>query len=171
MFEKIGLFDEDLVRNQDDEFNLRLIRKGGKILFVPDIISYYYARVSLKQLWRTYAQYGYYKPLVAQKVGGVLTCRQMVPSVLIGILVFTGFLSFLNKYFLGLFLFTGGFYAVSNLSFSLIISIKNNNFKLLPFLASSYIVLHFSYGLGYLKGIWDFIIRNKHLNKQVRICI
>jgi len=43
VFEKIGLFDENLVRNQDDEFNFRLIKNGGKILLVPDIISYYYA--------------------------------------------------------------------------------------------------------------------------------
>ena len=48
VFEKIGLFDEDLVRNQDDELNVRLQRNGGKILLVPEIVSYYYARDSLE---------------------------------------------------------------------------------------------------------------------------
>ncbi|GJQ23461.1 MAG: hypothetical protein HBSAPP01_12510 [Candidatus Brocadia sapporoensis] len=40
VFQRIGLFDEDLVRNQDDEFNLRLTKNGGKLLLVPDIVSY-----------------------------------------------------------------------------------------------------------------------------------
>jgi len=65
IFDKIGFFDEDLVRNQDDEFNLRLIKNGGKILLVPDIFSYRYARNSLGKLWRMYFQYGYFKPLLS----------------------------------------------------------------------------------------------------------
>ena len=36
VFEKNGFFDEDLIRNQDDEFNLRLIKNGGKVLLAPD---------------------------------------------------------------------------------------------------------------------------------------
>lgn len=67
VFDRIGLFDEDLVRNQDDEFNLRLIKNGGKILLGPDIISYYYARDSIHKLWKMYFQYGYFKPSVAKK--------------------------------------------------------------------------------------------------------
>ena len=35
VFDRIGLFDEELVRNQDDELNLRLIKHGGRILLSP----------------------------------------------------------------------------------------------------------------------------------------
>lgn len=49
VFDKVGLFDEELVRNQDDEFNLRLTRSGGKILLTPSMKSYYYSRSSLKK--------------------------------------------------------------------------------------------------------------------------
>ena len=46
VFEKIGLFDEELVRDQDDEFNYRLRAAGGKILLSPNIKSLYTVRSS-----------------------------------------------------------------------------------------------------------------------------
>jgi len=83
VFDRIGGFDEELVRNQDDEFNLRLLRRGGRLLLVPAVASRYYARASLGQLARMYYQYGLYKPLVIRKVGAVMTVRQVVPAVFV----------------------------------------------------------------------------------------
>ena len=168
VFDKIGLFDEDLVRNQDDEFNLRLIKNGGKILLVPDIISYYYARDSIYKLWKLYFQYGYFKPLVAKKVGGILTWRQIVPASFIGSLILALLLSFFSSVFFWLFLFILGLYTTVNFSISLIISIKKKELRLLPFLMVSFITLHFSYGFGYIKGIWDFIVFKKYLRKKIK---
>jgi len=166
VFGKIGLFDEELVRNQDDEFNLRLIRNGGKILLVPEIISYYYGRDSLAKLWKMYYQYGYFKPLVAQKVGAILTWRQLIPSVFVGSLILTGLLSFFSDYFLWLFLLIVVFYLSANLAFSISIAFKGG-LKLLPVLPIAFVTLHFSYGLGYLKGIWDFMILKRHLRRKI----
>jgi hypothetical protein len=83
LFERIGGFDPELVRNQDDELNGRIIRAGGRILLLPDLIVDYFTRSSLAQLGRMYFQYGYYKPLVVRKLGGVPTVRQLVPAGLI----------------------------------------------------------------------------------------
>ncbi len=83
VFDRIGLFDEELVRNQDDEFNLRLIRSGGRILLTPNVVCRYYARDSLRKLWRMYYQYGYFKPLVVRKVKGVMTLRQLGPPLFV----------------------------------------------------------------------------------------
>ncbi|MEI8345073.1 MAG: glycosyltransferase family 2 protein, partial [Candidatus Omnitrophota bacterium] len=83
VFDEIGLFDEDLIRNQDDEFNARLIKHGGKVLLIPEIWSEYYARATLAQLWRMYYQYGYFKPLASIKLGKVTTWRQLVPAFFI----------------------------------------------------------------------------------------
>ena len=47
LFDRVGMFDEEMVRNQDDEFNLRLIGHGGRILLLPDVVARYYARRSL----------------------------------------------------------------------------------------------------------------------------
>src|SRR2546430_5207450 len=89
-FERAGLFDEELVRNQDDEFNFRLIRRGGRVLLMPNAKAHYVARTSLRQLWRMYFQYGYFKPLVARKVGRVMTLRQLVPSLFLSTLAACG---------------------------------------------------------------------------------
>lgn len=66
VFEKIGLFDEELVRDQDDEFNCRLRRQGGRILLSPAIRSEYIVRSSPRALWQQYFQYGYWKVRVLQ---------------------------------------------------------------------------------------------------------
>ena len=62
-----GPFDEDLVRNQDDEYNYRLRKLGARILLASDVRSDYYSRTSLRSLWRQYYQYGFYKVRVMQK--------------------------------------------------------------------------------------------------------
>jgi len=82
LFSWLGMFDEELVRNQDDELNHRLIAKGGKILLVANVTARYFARETLAQLERMFFQYGFYKPLVARKIGRVMTLRQLAPPAL-----------------------------------------------------------------------------------------
>jgi len=166
VFKKIGLFDENLVRNQDDEFNFRLIKNGGKILLVPEIVSYYYARRKLSQLWRQYFQYGYFKVRVAQKIGAIFTWRQLIPAIFVGSLILTGAMSFFSKFSLWLFLFIVVSYLFANFGFSLSIAIKKR-LRLFLALPVVFATLHFSYGVGYLKGIWDFVVCKKHLKKKI----
>jgi cellulose synthase/poly-beta-1,6-N-acetylglucosamine synthase-like glycosyltransferase len=167
VFEEIGFFDEDLVRNQDDEFNMRLIKGGGKILLVPDIVSYYYARDSLSKLFRMYFQYGYFKPLVAEKVGGVLTWRQLIPSFFVGSLIVSSALSIVFKPFLWVFFLILLLYLSANLLFSFQISMKKG-LKYFPVLPVVFSTIHFSYGIGYLKGILDFLILKKNRKKKIQ---
>lgn len=157
IFNRIGLFDEDLVRNQDDEFNLRIIKNGGKILLVPEIVSYYYARESLLKLWRMYYQYGYFKPLVVRKIGAVLTMRQLIPSIFIASLLFSGIMSLFVQKLIWVFLPLILTYMCANLAFSFLIAL-NKGFIYMCFLPIVFSTLHFSYGLGYLKGVLDFIL-------------
>jgi glycosyltransferase involved in cell wall biosynthesis len=89
VFERVGLFDEELVRNQDDEFNFRLLRAGGRVLLVPGVVCSYYARRSVRQLARMFYQYGYFKPLVALKIGRIMTLRQLAPPVFVLSLLLT----------------------------------------------------------------------------------
>jgi succinoglycan biosynthesis protein ExoA len=80
VFEHIGFFDEELVRNEDDEFNIRLSRAGGLIWQSPRIQSWYYPRASLRLLWRQYVQYGYWKVAVIQKHTWPAAGRHLVPG-------------------------------------------------------------------------------------------
>jgi succinoglycan biosynthesis protein ExoA len=79
VFDRVGLFDEELVRNQDDEFNYRLHKAGGRHFQTPAIRSVYYSRATYKSLWRQYLQYGFWKPRVFQKVPGSMRWRHLIP--------------------------------------------------------------------------------------------
>jgi glycosyltransferase involved in cell wall biosynthesis len=166
LIDKIGWIDEDLIRDQDEEFNYRILKSGGKIYYTPQIKSYLFIRPSLRKLWKQHFQYGYFKPLVAQKVGGVLTWRQTIPSIFVSSLFITGLFSFFIRYSLWGFLLILGSYIGVNLFFSVILSIKED-FKLFPFIAISFATLHVSYGVGYIKGIFDFIIGKRHLKSRM----
>jgi succinoglycan biosynthesis protein ExoA len=80
IFDRIGGFDEELVRNQDDEFNLRLTRAGGIIWQSPRIRSWYRPRASLRALFRQYKQYDYWKVRVIQKHKIPGSVRHLVPG-------------------------------------------------------------------------------------------
>lgn len=79
-FERFGGFDENLVRNQDDEHNLRIRRGGGRIWQSARIHSSYSPRASLGALWRQYLQYGYWKPFVMRKHGQSASARHWLPA-------------------------------------------------------------------------------------------
>ena len=89
-FEQAGLFDETLIRNQDDEFNLRLRRAGGEIMLDPDILVMYRPRGSFARVWRQYYEYGFWKVPVMMKHRRVLTARSLAPLafVLASVLLF-----------------------------------------------------------------------------------
>ena len=88
VFEKVGYFDEELVRNQDDEFNFRVIKGGFKIYLTQKIRSKYYVRGSFNKLYRQYYQYGYWKVFVNQKHGEVTSIRQLIPPAFVAFLLF-----------------------------------------------------------------------------------
>ncbi len=167
VFDRIGLFDEELIRNQDDEFNLRLIKNGGKILLVPEIISSYYTRASLLKLWNMYFQYGYFKPLVVRKVGAILTLRQTIPALFVGSLAFSGLLSFLSPIFCYLFIAVIGSYIVVDLGVSFLVALQRGlkYFLMMPLV---FLTLHFSYGLGYMRGVFDFFLLRRYRTSKIK---
>jgi len=89
VFERFGLFDEEQVRNQDDEFNYRLLPRGGKILLSSRIKSSYYNRIIPRTLWRQYYQYGYWKVRVMQKAPRQMRLRHFVPPLFMAVLPFS----------------------------------------------------------------------------------
>ncbi|HEX5439229.1 MAG TPA: glycosyltransferase family 2 protein [Gemmatimonadaceae bacterium] len=152
VFTRIGMFDEALVRNQDDELNARLIRSGGRILLVPDVVSQYYARRSLRQLARMYYQYGFFKPLVVRKVGGVLTGRQLVPAAFILALGSALVLSTLSAGFAIAGVVLAALYLLAVLACAVALAVKHGARTALA-AAAAFPVLHLSYGVGFLRGV------------------
>ncbi|MBI4001536.1 MAG: glycosyltransferase family 2 protein [Nitrospira defluvii] len=160
VFDRIGLFDEQLVRNQDDEFNHRLIARGGRILLVPEVVSYYYPRRSLGQLWRMYYQYGYFKPLVAWKVGRIGTVRQLVPIVCLALLVGLSIAAIGSHTSRFVLLMLVAVYLLADFAVSFAVGLSGG-FRCAGWMLLVFPALHVSYGVGYLRGMFDFWIRGK----------
>lgn len=85
-FERFGNFDEALVRNQDDEHNLRIVLAGGRIWQSAAIRSTYTPRASLSALSRQWLQYGYWKPFVMKKHGQPAALRHLLPGMFVAVL-------------------------------------------------------------------------------------
>lgn len=161
IFEKIGFFDTDLIRNQDDEFNGRVIKNGGKIYLIPSLEIDYYARETIFKMAKMFYQYGLFKPLVNKKLGSPSTLRQFFPFLFV-LGIITGFIfSFVGKPFLFFYIFVLFIYFLLSFYFSLIVAFKKNELKFLFILPYIFLVIHLSYGWGYLKGICRFIFLGK----------
>lgn len=152
VFERIGYFDESLLRNQDDEFNLRLVLAGGKIWHSPAIRSRYYPRASLDALFHQYLQYGYWKVAVIKKHHRPASLRHLVPGVFVLILVVLPVLAFFYQPLLYLWLGLLAAYASANLSASFVTAARRG-WRFLPVLPLVFGCYHFGYGIGFLRGI------------------
>jgi glycosyltransferase involved in cell wall biosynthesis len=168
VFQRVGLFDEDLVRNQDDEFNFRLVRAGGRVLLVPGVVSFYYARRSVRQLARMFFQYGYFKPLVVRKVRRVMTARQLAPALLVSTLLVTAFLGFWPGAARRVFCLTLGGYLAADLVAAAPIA-RRAGPRVGLALSAIFPVLHFAYGLGYLLGVFEFLIRGNRPSPRAQL--
>lgn len=158
VFTRIGLFDEELVRDQDDEFNYRLRENGGKILLSPRIKSEYTGRSTPKALWKQYYQYGLWKVRVLQKHPLQMSWRQFVPPLFALTLIVTtlwGLFSKIGRVLLGL---AAGVYTAANLAAS-IYTASRKGWAFLRYLPQIYAILHLSYGFGFLTGLVRFIDR------------
>lgn len=149
--EKIGYFDEELVRNQDDEFNLRIILAGGKIWMSKSIRSTYFSRGSLRTLWRQYFQYGFWRIRTLQKHGRPATFRQLVPLFLVLSLLLFGLAGFLWKSFWVLLAAEAGLYLLGLLLGALDVG-RRSGWRFAPAAPLIFVILHFAYGLGSLWG-------------------
>ena len=154
VFKNIGLYDEELIRNQDDELNGRLIQSGGKIILLPHITLEYYARDTIKKVFSMFYQYGFFKPLVNKKLKSPTSFRQFIPLFFVlGILIGT-LLGIFNNLFFKLTLYSISFYLLLLLMFSLkITKNKNLKFSAVIFLILTFFTIHWAYGWGYINGI------------------
>ena len=158
LFERVGLFDEELVRNQDDELNLRIVRSGGRVWQSPAIRSSYAPRSSLANLFSQYKQYGYWKVRVIQKHTLPASIRHVVPGAFVFALLVLALLSLLwTPARAGLVLVLAA-YAVANLVASVHTCVAASTFRYLPVIPIVFGGYHFGYGYGFLRGCVDFLV-------------
>lgn len=165
LFDRIGYFDEELIRNQDDEFNGRIIKNGGKIYLLPQLVIDYYARDKVSKVYKMFYQYGLFKPLVNKKLGSPATVRQFFPLLFVLGLLIGPFMGFVSKWFLVVYA------AVILLYFCLAtyFSLKDSkSLKLILLQDWTYFVVHFAYGWGYLRGLVKLLLKRPFVVKVNR---
>ncbi len=157
VFNKTGRFDVDLVRNQDDEFNGRLLNLGGKIFLIPQVIINYTARDTIAKMRKMYYQYGLYKPLVNKKLGAPATVRQFFPLLFLLGIIFGGIGSIFSPLILDISLAVITLYLFIGIVVGGMGAIRTHQPLLTLLMPYVFFNIHISYGLGYLVGIFNVI--------------
>jgi len=147
IFETTGLFDEEMLRNQDDEFHYRAKSKGMKIYLNPEIKSWYYPRSSFKPLAKQYFQYGLFKPLVLRKVRSEIKLRHLIPAAFVLYLLLFPFLSRSAPKLIVLPL---AIYFIIDVCFAFG---RQKTFSEKICALAIYPVLHVAYGTGFILGL------------------
>lgn len=165
VFDKIGLYDIDLVRNQDDELNARLIKHGGKIYLLPDLIVDYFARDTIRKTGKMFYQYGLFKPLVNKKLGAPATVRQFFPLLFVSGLILGLIIGLLNYYILIAYFSIIALYLLLAFSFSIK---KAHTVSQIFYQIITYLTIHINYGWGYIVGIYNIVMKRSFTVKVNR---
>jgi succinoglycan biosynthesis protein ExoA len=157
VFEKIGLFDPEMVRNQDDELNQRIRDAGGRIRFDPSIAALYVSRASWRGLIRQHFGYGLYKVRGIQKRPRLLRPRHLAPAAFVGAVVGAGALSLVHAS--GAILALGVVIAAwSGAAVLAARRVAGRYGATTPGVVAAYACIHVGYGTG----MWAGLIRFAH---------
>jgi glycosyltransferase involved in cell wall biosynthesis len=155
VFEKIGLFNERLTRSQDMEFNLRLKKAGGKIMFFPDIKSYYYPKkTSITNFFRHNFTNGIWAVYPLKIVGTVFKPRHYIPFFFVVALLLFGIGGIFSRTIYWFFIAFVSAYIAADIYFSLRIFLKEKSLALLFIVPIIFPIRHIGYGLG---SLWGFL--------------
>lgn len=161
LFDKIGFFDEELIRNQDDEFNGRIVKNGGSIYLLPHLVIDYFARDSVRKVFSMFYQYGLFKPLVNKKLGKPATIRQFFPlafvlGLAIGLLL-TPFSIWIFWIYWSIVLIYWGL----GLAIGIRAAQREKCPRMSVIMPYLFFVVHCAYGIGYLRGIVNLLFHKK----------
>lgn len=159
VFDKVGLYDTELIRNQDDELNARIINSGGKIVLLAGTTFDYYARDSFAKLFKMYYQYGLYKPLVNKKLGSPATLRQFIPPLFVMGLILGAILSIFLPIIGIIYGVVITLYIVAGMTIGIKQARKHQLLALVFAMPYTFFILHLSYGIGYIHGIFKLLLK------------
>ncbi|HEC35131.1 MAG TPA: glycosyltransferase family 2 protein [Anaerolineae bacterium] len=158
VFDRIGLFDEGFVCNQDYELNYRLRAAGGRILCTPEIRSIYYCRESLAALWRQYFRYGFWKVRTLRKHPRSLKVRHLAaPAFVLGIALLAG-LGFVFRPAWYLLAIEAALYLGLAMAFALSKAIRTGSPGLWSGVVAVFLILHLAWGIGFWVGVFRLLL-------------
>ncbi len=158
VLERVGLFDERLVRNQDIELHARIRRAGGRVYLASDIVVHYSCRDRLQHLWRQNFANGYWNIFTAWHAPGSLSLRHFAPliaTVGFGILCL-GAMLWLPAIWLVLGMMGAYAAMVAIATVSVLLRQRSASVLLLP---AVFVTLHMAYGVGSLAGLFAWLLK------------
>jgi glycosyltransferase involved in cell wall biosynthesis len=157
VFGRVGLFDERLVRNQDDEFNYRVTRSGGRVFISPRVRYLYFVRGRPGQLFRQYFQYGFWRIPVIAKHRRPTTARQVAPILFYSCCAVLGLAAaWWRMPFLGIALPAA---YVASLSIPAASTLRRDGVRVALLVPLAIATMHAGYGLGMSYGFWARIFQ------------
>ncbi len=156
----IGLFDETLTRNQDDELNLRIRLAGGIVWQDPSIVSWYSPRSTLTGLSRQYFQYGFWRVAVLRKHRGKGTLRQFVPgaAALVGLCLGSLVALGIERAAAEMVLFVLGLLYLALSMYAALRSASREGWDLLPGLPITFAIYQSAYAAGFCAGLVYWVL-------------
>jgi glycosyltransferase involved in cell wall biosynthesis len=165
LMKRVGPYDEELVRDQDDEYNYRIRSVGGRLLLAADVRSRYYSRSSISGVWRQYFQYGFWKVRVLQKHPRQMRMRQFVPPAFVAAWVALALAAAFHSPARLLIAWALAVYGAAALAAAILAS--EGSWRRVPAIAATFPALHFGYGAGFLTGLLRFAARWKGAEPRV----
>ncbi len=152
---RFGGFDEAMIRNQDDELNLRIVRGGGRVWQSAAIRSWYTPRASFLALFRQFHQYGYWKVAVIRKHRLPASPRHLVPFAFVALVIALALLGLAWRPAWWALAAVGGLYAAAALGTALALAPRQA-----AGVAWAFVCMHAGYGLGFGRALLDtFVLR------------
>ncbi|MER3408617.1 MAG: glycosyltransferase family 2 protein [Thermoleophilia bacterium] len=160
VFDRVGLFDETLVRNQDADLNIRIRQAGGRIVLDPAIEIRYIPRGTYRALFRQYYEYGLWRGRVAAKHRQAPTARTLAPLALVSSLVALAALAPGVPLARRLLAWELGAYGLAAASFAVSAVIRRRESALLlPKVLAAFPAFHLAHGIGMGQAIVETLRR------------
>ncbi len=153
LLDRIGMFDETLLTNEDYEFNTRVLQSGGRIWLDPGIRSAYMARDTLGALAKQYWRYGYWKVQMLRRYPETLRWRQALPPVFVAGLALLVLLSPFWNVALWTLLIVAGLYVLILSLAGFQLALRKKDIALAPGVPLAIAAMHFSWGTAFLWGL------------------
>jgi succinoglycan biosynthesis protein ExoA len=150
--DRLGPFDERMIRNSDMELNLRLRKSGGRILLVPQIKITYYADADLKAFWRHNFSDGLWTTYAFKFGKRASSWRHWVPLMFV-LSLFGWIPALLVAPSVGRILLCFNIsYAIVTCGVAGRLSLRSKSWRYLFILPIIFVTRHVAHGLGALRG-------------------
>lgn len=164
VFEKTGLFNEKLLRTEDNEMHYRIRKAGYKLCFDPDIVSYQYARSSLKSMVKQKYGNGYWVGITLKVCPGCISLYHFVPFAFVLGIVFVSILACFGIWQTAALMW--GLYLLFIMLSEVMTVVNRRGNRLIFLMPVLFFILHLSYGIGTVMGFL-YLVKRQVKNASV----